>query len=428
MAKSIEEQIEDIAKKSLLEDKTIKYYTKTESINAEIDEALKKAPSKKGGTGTNFPDIKLFIETKKMWHIPVMIEVKGREGDLIKENEKGEVDNLTKNNEPHYTNINKFAVNGAIHYANAILDYTSSYTEVIAIGMNGYKTPDNSIKIEISAYYISKEKYKIPKKIGEYRDLSFLYAKNQDDLIEKIDNLNLTDQEIEAKTKEYENQIEVKLKSLNQKMHDDLQISAGSRVELIAGMIIAGLGVEGKVSPLEIADLKGNNAQKDNDGIVIINKISSFLEMRNLPTAKKDMLVNDLSRVFVYSDLWKAVNGESKLKTIYINVKNDIMPIFTSAKHLDFTGKLFNVLNEWIDIPDGDKNDVVLTPRYITELMARLCEVNKDSYVWDFAVGSAGFLISAMKLMIKDAEEKIKSQKEREEKIIKIKGEQLLGI
>ena len=47
MAKSIEEQIEDIAKKSLLEDKTIKYYTKTESINAEIDEALKKAPSKK---------------------------------------------------------------------------------------------------------------------------------------------------------------------------------------------------------------------------------------------------------------------------------------------------------------------------------------------------------------------------------------------
>ena len=428
MAKSIEEQIEDIAKKSLLEDKTIKYYTKTESINAEIDEALKKAPSKKGGTGTNFPDIKLFIETKKMRKIPVMIEVKGREGDLIKENEKGEVDNLTKNNEPHYTNISKYAVNGAIHYANAILDYTSSYTEVIAIGMNGYKAPDNSIKIEISAYYISKEKYKIPKKIGEYRDLSFLYAKNQDDLIEKIDNLNLTDQEIEAKTKEYENQIEVKLKSLNQKMHDDLQISAGSRVELIAGMIIAGLGVEGKVSPLEIADLKGNNAQKDNDGIVIINKISSFLEMRNLPTAKKDMLVNDLSRVFVYSDLWKAVNGESKLKTIYINVKNDIMPIFTSAKHLDFTGKLFNVLNEWIDIPDGDKNDVVLTPRYITELMARLCEVNKDSYVWDFAVGSAGFLISAMKLMVKDAEEKIKSPKEIEEKIIKIKGEQLLGI
>lgn len=104
------------------------------------------------------------------------------------------------------------------------------------------------------------------------------------------------------------------------------------------------------------------------------------------------------------------------------------MPIFTSAKHLDFTGRLFNVLNAWVDIPDSDKNDVVLTPRYVTELMAKLAQVNKDSYVWDYAAGSAGFLISSMKLMIKDAEKKIKSPKQLEEKIVKIKCEQLLGI
>ena len=75
----------------------------------------------------------------------------------------------------------------------------------------------------------------------------------------------------------------MKLKDLNQKMQDDLQISVGSRVELITGMIMAGLGVENKVSPLEITDLKGNNATKDNDGVVILNKISSFLEEKNLP-------------------------------------------------------------------------------------------------------------------------------------------------
>ena len=92
------------------------------------------------------------------------------------------------------------------------------------------------------------------------------------------------------------------------------------------------------------------------------------------------------------------------------------MPIFTSARHLDFTGKLFNVLNAWVDIPDSDKNDVVLTPRYVTELMAKLAQVNKDSYVWDYAVGSAGFLISSMKLMIRDAEERINSPKELKEK------------
>lgn len=123
------------------------------------------------------------------------------------------------------------------------------------------------------------------------------------------------------------------------------------------------------------------------------------------------------SRVFIYSDLWKAENGESKLKTVYTSVKNDIMPIFTSARHLDFTGRLFNVLNAWVDIPDSDKNDVVLTPRYVTELMAKLAQVNMDSYVWDYAVGSAGFLISSMKLMIKDAQERIKSPKKLDEKL-----------
>ena len=211
-------------------------------------------------------------------------------------------------------------------------------------------------------------------------------------------------------------------------MQDDLQISVGSRVELITGMIMAGLGVENKVSPLEITDLKGNNATKDNDGVVIINKISSFLEEKNLPSEKKAMIINDLSRVFIYSDLWKAVNGESKLKTVYTNVKNNIMPIFTSAKHLDFTGKLFNVLNEWVDIPDSDKNDVVMTPRYVTELMAKLCMINKDSYVWDFATGSAGLLVAAMNEMIIDAKEKITSPLDLEQKQLKIKAEQLLGL
>ena len=424
MAKSIEEQVEDIGKQQLSK---IKYFTKTEMINEEIEKALKSAPSKSGGIGPNYPDIKTFIQTKNMRKIPVMIEVKGLKRSLIKLNTKGEIDNKTKDGNVNYTNINKYAVNGAVHYANAIINYTSSYKEVVAIGMNGYYE-GNEIKIELGVYYVSSDNFLIPKKIGNYSDLTFLLPEHVDSFIEKIDMVNLTEEEIEAKAKEYENDIEIKLKSLNQTMQDDLKISVGSRVELITGMIMAGLGVENKVGPLEIFDLKGESSNKLNDGITIINKISSFLEERNLPQEKKEMIINDLSRVFIYSDLWKPINGESKLKSVYTIVKNDIMPIFTSAKHLDFTGKLFNVLNAWVDIPDSDKNDVVLTPRYVTEMMAKLAEVNKDSYVWDYATGSAGFLISSMKLMINDAKLRIHSQEELNKKIAKIKYQQLLGI
>lgn len=424
MAKSIEEKIEDLCKKQL---NSVNYYTKTDFINEEIENALKKYPSKKGGKGANYPDIKLFIETKELKRIPVMIEVKGKKGDFIKVNSNNEIDNFTKDGSFNFNNISKYAVNGSIHYGNAILNETKSYNEVISIGVNGYEE-QGSLTVEIGAYYISKDNYNIPKKIDDYGDLSFLLNENIDTLLKQIENINLTATEIEQKTKEYENDIEIKLKKLNQTMQDDLKISVGSRVELITGMIMAGLGVENKVAPLEINDLKGETGSKQNDGYVILNKISSFLDERNLPQEKKNMIVSDLSRVFIYSELWKPKNGVSKLKSIYAIVKKDIMPVFTSAKHLDFTGKLFNILNTWVDIPDSDKNDVVLTPRYVTDLMAKLAQVNKDSYVWDYAVGSAGFLISSMKLMIKDAEERIKSPKELNEKISKIKYQQLLGI
>lgn len=61
-------------------------------------------------------------------------------------------------------------------------------------------------------------------------------------------------------------------------------------------------------------------------------------------------------------------------------------------------------MNSWVDIPDGGANDVVLTPRYITNFMAELTQVNMNSYVWDWALGSGGFLISAMNRMISQAQ------------------------
>ena len=272
--KSLEEIVEDIAKKQL--DK-IKYFTKTETINKEIEDALKKAPSKKGGTGTNFPDIKLLLKTKELKSIPVMIEVKGIKGKLIKLSANGDIENRTKKGEPNYRNISQYAVNGAIHYANAIIDNTESYKEAIAIGINGY-TLNDELKIEIGVYYLSRDNFNIPKEVDKYTDLSFLLPENNNEFFDKINELNLSQEELEEKTREYENNIEAKLKKLNQTMHDDLKISVGSRVELITGMIMAGLGVENKVSPLEISDLKGEEGTKSNDGFVIINKISSFLD------------------------------------------------------------------------------------------------------------------------------------------------------
>ena len=423
---SIEEQVEDWCKRQL---HPVRYYTKTERINSEIEEALYKSPSKKGGEGTNYPDIKCLIETADLRRIPVMIEVKGSKGDFIKSDAEGEVENLKKDKTPNFTNIAKYAVNGAVHYAHAVLNYTESYKEAVAIGVNGYDTPAGRV-YELGVYYVSKENLFVPKKVNDYTDLSFLLPEHLNAFVDAIDRLSLTEDEIERKKLDLEDDIERRLKEINQKMHGrQLNIEVGKRVQLITGLVMAGLGVPGKVSPLRVDDLRGEMGERSNDGQVVMNKISDYLTEKKLPAEKIEMIKNVLNVVFLHSKLQEPVEGVSRLHTLYKDVRQNIMPFLTGELHnIDFTGRLFNVLNEWVDVPDGDKNDVVLTPRYVTEFMAKLCEVNMDSYVWDFATGSAGFLISSMHQMIADAKARIQSPEELARKINHIKMEQLLGI
>ena len=426
---SIEEIVEQWAKEQL---KGIKLYPKTDFINPEIEKALKSEPSKSGGKGANYPDLKCLLSTPN-GVIPVMMEVKGTAGSLVKlDTATNTPDNFTKKGEPNYANISKYAVNGAVHYANAIIRNTT-FKDVLAIGINGYEDATGIIHYEVSVWYLSRQNLFIPKEVAQYSDLSFLKPKFKKALLDKIANIGLSDEEIEQQKSKLEDDIERKLKDLNQKMEDELQIVVNQRVQLVTGLIMAGLGVkEGdvyKVMPLQEEDLHGDTDEENNDGAIIMRKIKSYLKDKKLPTEKIDMIVKILSVVFQHSHLEEPKNGESNLRTLYRDIKADIIPFLTGELHnLDFTGRLFNVLNAWVDVPDGAENDVVLTPRFVTELMARLCQVNKDSYVWDFATGSAGFLISAMHLMIADAQDKIANEQEKMEKILHIKTEQLLGI
>ena len=104
-----------------------------------------------------------------------MIEVKGTMGVLFKDDGAGvpSVKNVKPSGDPDYAAINKYALNGAIHYANGIISGTKDYKSVIAIGINGYKKPDGGLATELAVYYVSQDFFCVPKKIGDYTDLSF---------------------------------------------------------------------------------------------------------------------------------------------------------------------------------------------------------------------------------------------------------------
>ena len=187
---SVEPNIADLAN-GWMKSYRLDYKLEQESLNTEIDQALNDYASKNGGTGGNRPDAKLLLQDKNLINYPVLIEYKGYKDKLVKLDVEGKVANKTAKNLPDYKTINSYAVNGAVHYANALLHYTS-YTDIIAIGMTGYKDDTGALQYEIGVYYVSKSNFGIGQKVDDYTDLSFLKKSNFDKFIEKVKQLQLT--------------------------------------------------------------------------------------------------------------------------------------------------------------------------------------------------------------------------------------------
>lgn len=419
---SIEEKVEDLFK-AKLDNLKIKRYSKVESINPLIKEALRKAESKTGGIGGNFPDIQILLDNKSGRTIPVMMEVKGLKNKLEKLEKDGSIS--TKKNY-----VNTYAVNGAYHYGLAILqDANTGYKEVIIVGINA---SDLSKDLEVKAYYISEDNGYVPKHLDCLDESMTMFASyNIDSLYKILDNLKLTEQEQDEAIKNMEVKLESSVKKIHQDIYDDerlrTQLGTNDKLYLMCGLIMAGLSAQG-ISDLEIEELHGNQTGKKTDDRVILTQVESFLEAKDCDQSKIDMVMTLLTPVFSKPVLWKPSDGISILKELFTEIKNDVIPYLTSPFHLDFTGRILNCLNDWVSIENDAMNDVVLTPRYITRFMAQLCRTNKDSLVWDTAMGSGGFLVSAMDLMVRDAQKTIKDEKELEEKIRNIKKNQLLGI
>jgi len=158
----------------------------------------------------------------------------------------------------------------------------------------------------------------------------------------------------------------------------------------------------------------------------MIRKIKAFLNEKKIPIDKKNLIINSLSNTLLTENINKVENNESQLKRIFSKIVDDLGFYYKIGLTTDFTGKLFNEMYRWLGFTEDSNNDVVLTPSYIANLLVKLTRVNKDSFVWDFATGSAGLLVSAMNEMLNDAKNTITSPNELIQKEIKIKAEQLL--
>lgn len=425
---SVEPNIADLVN-GWLKAYKLDYKLEQESLNTEIDQALNDYFSKNGGKGGNRPDAKLLLRANDGKYYPILIEYKGYKDRLVKLDAEGNVANKTSKNQPDFTNINSYAVNGAVHYSNAVLHYTS-YTDVIAIGVTGYKEASGKLKHLIGVYYVSKSNFGVGQKVDEYTDLSFLKKEHFSAFIEKVKQLSLSQEEIDKLKERREEEITASLVKLNNDIFkSEKGLSENDRVYLVVASIMATLGdVDNNVYPLTKADLKSSDERNNTDGDIVLRKIESFLDAKKLPKDKKDLIVRTLQNTLTTDNINKAEDGESQLKRVFIKIVDDLGIYYKIGLTTDFTGKLFNEMYSWLGFTQDQLNDVVLTPPYVATLLCRLARVNKDSFVWDFATGSAGLLVAAMNEMLVDAKKKIKSPEELVRKSAEIKANQLLGL
>ncbi len=390
------------------------------AVSESLKEALKGSAKTKKKSNFGQPDFHL-----EQYNIPVLIENKLYLKKLVAKTKDGIKDDDKS--------ISNYAVNGAIHYATSVIA-SGRYQEAIAIGIAG----DSNENITIEVYFVYGYDFTRVKLMTNYTCLDFLENKESFNTFYKDCVLTEVEKhEILIKSKADLND---KSKKLNKLMHNH-SITAPQRVLYVSGMLLAMEDINEIHQGLRPDDLKGIQSNMQRDGIKVFNQITDFLNTKDIPEPKKKLMLASFSEISKDAQrdeptkLDKAIAKDiteqqaSITKQIFTFIYNNIhLSIDAMKGHLDIMGELYSEFLKYA-LGDGKDLGIVLTPPYVTKMMCEILNIKKDSRVMDLATGSAGFLISAMELMIEDANRTYgKNTTEANEKINSIKQDQLLGV
>lgn len=374
-------------------------YEEQTSSNPEIRKALKGA-SKQNGKGVGKPE---FIFTSKD-HL-IIIEDKLESNKLITP-EKGEVD-------LKYPAINLYAVNGAVHYAKHIIEKTTLFDKVIAIGISGNREVG---EIQPVLVYKDDKAIKI-KKLNKLHNLSSFAQ----DSIDEWYRVNI----LGELTKEQKEIIELQV--IASEIHEDLRnygsLEGENKATVVSALLLA---LQDDTQDLSVT-LKGKTGIESRDGDLITNAINRYLQQVR-PTGNTepwDEKISILKNKFAFIKTSPYLNtknanlGCTPLKYFLNKLKDKLLDHFDKNTEFDLLGHFYGEFVKYGG-SDGNSLGIVLTPRHITSLMAELIDIRPEDTVLDPACGSGAFLISAMNRMLNNA----KDDNQRQD----IKQNRLLGI
>lgn len=364
------------------------YYNDNNDINVEEQKSsieaakrLLKAASKSGLGGAGSPEF--IISAPSNADFLLIIECKASTRDHISkelENSLEEASLIDETYEQTAKRLQRFAVDGVLHYAQKL----SKEFNVIAVAVSG----ETKSGVIISNYLIAKGT-NVPQilrtKEGKIIDVLIPWS----DYIEYA-TFDPTVQKMRF------DELMAFSRELHDFMRDHAKLTESEKPLLVSGTLIA---LRNKPFVKSYDAYPPEELQKQ-----WMRVIREEIQTANIPQAKKENMTQPYSGIAVHPELGKPTKQYPKgvLYELIKRLNEKVWPFISIYHEFDVVGQFYG---EFLKYTGGDKKalGIVLTPRHITELFALLANVNKDDKVLDICAGTGGFLISAMREMIRTA-------------------------
>ena len=285
------------------------------------------------------------------------------------------------------SNPQKYAIDGVKHYSK----FLSKEFDIISIAISGDSLHDSKV-----THFFHKKGTENPIKILGDKLL------NLDSYFSFYTGNELIVNQDYEKLKNFANE-------LNTKLHKN-KILESQRSLLLSAILVALDDESFKNSYKHII----NGSQLAS---TLVDTLFTFLNTKsNLSKGQLDLVQSHF--MFIKTDTTLNYSNVI-LKDIINDIETNIKTFIDNYSFRDVLGEIYNV---FLSYSNSDKGlGIVLTPPHITEFFCEIAQVNKKSIVLDTCTGTGGFLISALKYMIRDCD--------GDNELIKlIKDNQIIGV
>lgn len=285
--------------------------------------------------------------------------------------------------------ISKYACDGALHYAK----FLSKKYDVIAIGVSGIV---NSSELNVTTYYW---KHGQPLQFGKKNDYNYCYGPFYNLNISSLSSYVFYKHFIDTKSKDIirefnEEKATLAATELNV-MLDGAGVGTTVRALLVSGLLLA---LRDKTFQITYNDREINSADLQTN---LHNAIKRVIDSGDIEDEfKKKLLKDKFNDTFNQQDLLD--NNANKLRMVLSKLHETVYPVLNGDFSVDIIGKFYHEFLRYTK--NGANNGIKLTPSMVTELFCDLTELKVSDVIIDPALGTGGFLISAMNYLYKLAD------------------------